>query len=347
MEASAGEQPRLDLGETRTRRAIKDLAPGQSIAGEQYAVRAKRLVEFRNKPGQYLSLVLADRTGEIAARVWDNAEAVAATFEQGDVVAVTGRVEAYQDQAQIIITEIARCAPQAVRREDFLPQAERSPDQMMQDLVAVCKSVREPGLRKLLAAFFADPDFAAQFQTCPGAKAIHHAYIGGLIEHTLNVARICDNLCTLYPQLHRDLLIAGALLHDIGKVREYSYDVTIETTDEGALIGHIANGYHMVNQAMAAIAELTPEMRLRVGHLIVAHHGEPQMGAPKEPMTAEACALHYAENLDAQVNRFLSIMARGAGKGRAWTDYDRSLERRLFLGEAEEQTGGERPAADE
>lgn len=334
MDSRTPAQPKLAMGEgAAKRRCVKDLAPGQTVSGAQYSVRMKRLSEFRNKPGQYLSLILGDCTGDFPARVWDNAETLAARFEEGDVVSVTGRVEAYQDQVQLILTDIVKCAPEQVRREDFLPRSERDPEQMMEELIGVCRSVRRPGLRKLLAAFFANPEFAAEFKQCPGAKIIHHAYVGGLLEHTLNVVKICDNVCEIYPQLDRDLLIAGALLHDIGKVREYSYDTAIETTDEGHLIGHIANGYHMVMEAMANIEELTPEARLRAGHLILAHHGEPGMGAPKVPMTLEACALHYAENLEAQVNRFLGIMARDRGQGKGWTDHDRLLERRLFIGE--------------
>jgi len=334
MSSSDDDQTRLGMDEGRdARRGASELRPGQSVAGQQYVVRVKRLVDFRNKPGQYLALTLSDRTGEIAARIWDDAEQLATTFEEGDVVAVTGRVDEYQDQTQLIISEIAKCAPEQVKREDFLPQAERSSDEMLEELVAVCKSVRDPGVRKLLAAFFADAEFAARFKLCPGARMIHHAYLGGLIEHTLSVARICDNVCGIYPQLNRDLLIAGALLHDIGKVREYSWDASIEITDEGELIGHIADGYHMVMEAMAEISELTPEMRLRVGHLVVAHHGEAALGAPKVPMTPEACALHFAENLDAHVNQFLGLIARESGQGYTWTDFNRTLRRRLFIGE--------------
>jgi 3'-5' exoribonuclease len=327
------------MDDGRAARLCAELASGQSIAGGRYAVRSKRLVDFRNKPGQYLSLVLGDRSGEIQARAWDDAEALAARFEAGDVVAVTGRVETYQDRVQLIITDLVKCPLEEVRREDFLPKSERDPDDMLAELVEACKSVHDPGLRKLLAAFFADQEFAQRFKTSPGAKRIHHAYVGGLIEHTLNVVRICDNICGIYPRLDRDLLAAGALLHDIGKVREYSYDVSIEISDEGQLIGHIAAGYHMVMEAMQAIPELSEEMRLRVAHLIVAHHGEPILGAPKEPMTAEACALHYAENLDAQVNRFLSIMERERDQGRSWTDYDRLLGRSLFMGGPETGAG--------
>jgi len=351
MDASGSGQPKLKMGQQDAARLCADLAPGQSIAGGRYSVRSKRLVDFRNKSGQYLSLVLGDRTGDIQARAWDNAEVLAATFEEGDVVAVTGRVETYQDRVQLIITDLVKCAAEEVRREDFLPKSERDPDEMLEQLIGICKSVRDPALRKLLAAFFADPQFAERFKTCPGAKLIHHAYIGGLIEHTLNVAKICDNVCEIYPQLDRDLLIAGALLHDIGKVREYSYDTSIETTDEGELIGHVANGYHMVAEAMDQISEFTPQARLRVGHLIVAHHGDPGMGAPKVPMTLEAFALHHAENLEAQINRFLSIVARDKGQGKGWTDRDRLLDRRLFIGETEGQAaeaeGSNQPESEE
>jgi len=334
MDSTGRGQAKLKMSEGATApRCVKDLAPGQSVSGARYSVRSKRLVEFRNKPGHYLSLLLGDRTGEISARVWDNAEEIAAAFQEGDVVAVTGRVESYQEQPQLILTGVARCAPEEVRREDFLARSERDPDEMMRELENVCTSVRDAGLRKLLAAFFADSEFAERFKTCPGAKVVHHAYLGGLIEHTLNVVRICDNVCGIYPQLDRDLLITGALLHDIGKVREYACDTSIEITDEGRLIGHVVNGFHMVMQAMAQVTELAPELRLRVAHLIVAHHGSPEMEAPKVPMTVEAVALHYAENLEAQTNRFLAIIARDKGQGKGWTERDRLLERQLFIGE--------------
>jgi 3'-5' exoribonuclease len=333
MTAGEGKQPKLGMENGRAaRRGVRDLTPGSNLAGEQYVVRGKRLTPFKTKPGQYLSLTLGDRTGDIEARAWENAETLAATFEEGDVVAVSGRVEAYKDKLQVIVGDLSRCAPEQVRREDFLATAARSPDEMLEELIGVCKSVRDPGLRKLLAVFFADGEFADRFKTAPGAKRVHHAYVGGLIEHTLNVVKICDNLCAVYPQLDRDLLVVGALLHDIGKVSEYACNLSIETTDEGELIGHIAQGYHLVAQALPEVAELTEERRLRVGHMVVAHHGEPAMGAPKEPLTVEACALHHAENLDAQVNRFLTIMEREGGQGRSWTERDFLLQRRLFLG---------------
>jgi 3'-5' exoribonuclease len=325
------------MGEGATApRCVKDLAPGQSVSGARYSVRSKRLVEFRNKPGQYLSLTLGDRTGEIAARVWDDAEEIAAGFQEGDVVAVTGRVESYQEQPQLILTAVAKCAPEEVRREEFVARSERDPEEMMRELAEVCRSVRDAGLRKLLAAFFGDREFAARFKTCPGAKVVHHAYLGGLIEHTLNVVKICDNMCGIYPQLDRDLLITGALLHDVGKVREYTCDTSIETTDEGRLIGHVANGFHMVMQALAQVTELAPERRLRIAHLIVAHHGSPEMEAPKVPMTVEAVALHHAENLEAQTNRVLGIIARDKGQGKGWTDFDKLLARYIFVGEGAE-----------
>jgi len=339
MSASEGGQPKLGMDDGRAARLCAELAPGQTVAGGRYSVRSKRLVDFRNKPGQYLSLMLGDRSGEIQARAWDDAEALAARFEAGDVVAVTGRVETYQDRVQLIITDLVKCPVEEVRREDFLPQSERNPDEMMEALLEACKSVRDPGLRKLLAAFFADPHFVAEFKMCPGAKGIHHAYIGGLIEHTLNVVKICDNACDIYPQLDRDLLVAGALLHDVGKVREYSYDTSIEVTHEGGLIGHVVVGYQMVAAQAEKIPELTSEQRLRIGHLMLAHHGEHQFGAPKLPMTAEACALHYGENLDAQVNGFLTDMAADRGQGKGWTEYIRRLGRSLFLGEPETRAG--------
>jgi len=337
MDSGAKGQSKLKMGEGDAARLCADLAPGQSVVGGRYSVRTKRLVDFRNKPGQYLSLVLGDRTGDIQARVWDNVETLAAGFEEGDVIAITGRVEAYQDKVQVIITDIVKCPPEEVRREDFLPKSERDPDEMMGELSGICKSVRDPGLRKLLAAFFTNEEFVAQFKACPAATHYHHAYIGGLLEHTLNVARMCDNVCHIYPQLDRDLLVSGALLHDIGKVREYSYDTTIGTTKEGEFIGHIVIGYSMALEAMTGIPELGTALRLHIGHLIIGHHGELEFGAPKRPVTAETYALHHVENLDAKVNEFLGKLEPERGKGKTWTEYDYHLKRRLFIGEGDEE----------
>ena len=342
MDSGAKGQPKLKMGERDATRLCADLAAGQSVVGGRYSVRTKRLVDFRNKPGQYLSLVLGDRTGDVQARVWDNVETLAAAFDEGDVIAITGRVETYQDKVQVIITEIVKCPPEEVRREDFLPKSARDPDEMMGELIGICKSVSDAGLRKLLASFFANEEFVAQFKVCPAAMRRHHAYLGGLLEHTLNVANICDNVCEIYPQLDRDLLIAGALLHDIGKIREYAYDTSIGITDEGEFIGHIAIGYRMVSDAMESIPELTGKARLEIGHLVIAHHGQLEFGAPKTPATLETFALHHAENLDAKVNEALMAVAAERGKGKAWSDYKPEFKRRLFIGE-----GGEDAMTDE
>ena len=333
MNTSSSGQGKLGMTQPETaRKNVKDLKPGQTVSGVRFSVRSKRLQEFRNKPGQYLALKLGDSTGEITARMWDNAEEAATGFEQGDVVAVSGRVEAYQDQAQLVLTSIVKCPAEQVKAEEFLPRSARDPDEMMATLLRACQSVKHTGLRKLLLSVFQDEQFAAAFMTCPGAKGVHHAYIGGLIEHTLNVATICDNICEIYPRLNRDMLIAGALLHDIGKVREYAYDCTIEITDEGGLVGHIVVGYHMVMARMEQIAELTAEERLRIAHLVVAHHGAAEFGAPRVPMTAEAIALHYGENLDAQVNAYFAAVDTDKGQRKGWTDWISRLDRYLFLG---------------
>jgi 3'-5' exoribonuclease len=324
-------QRNLGMGGT-SKMMICDIKPRTEVEG-QYAVCRKELRQ--GKKGPFITLLLSDSTGEIQARVFDEAEKIAELFEEGDVVEIAGRADMFQDKTQVVISSLSRVAPEKINLQDFLRQAARSPDEMMADIIAACKTVQQPHLRRLLAVFFADQDFAAKFKVCPGAERVHHAYVGGLAEHTLNVARLCEAVMQVHPRLDHDVLIAGALLHDIGKVQEYETGAAISQTDEGRLVGHTVIGHHLIANAIARIEGFPEELALRVEHVVLSHHGKGEWGAPRDPALPEAFALHYAENLDAKVNRALDEVEKAREQGARWTERDYFLDSRLFAGEQE------------
>jgi len=312
---------------------IADLAAGQQVSGV-YIVRQKQLRPFRNKPGQFLDLVLEDSTGRITARMWDQAEEAAPGFEEGQPVRVEGKVELYQDSPQIIVGSITPARPEEVTPETYapLPESKRPVPEMLAELRKIVSSIANPWLSKLMDAFLKDQQFMDRYSRCPGAREIHHAYLGGLLEHTLEICKICETPCAIYPQLDRDMLLVGAMLHDIGKTEELQFETQFSYTDEGRLLGHTIIGLRIISDKLDGIPDFPPDVRLCLLHIIASHHGEVDPQSPRHPMTAEACALHYIENLDAQVNRFVGLIEQARASGKSWTEYQRSLQRSLFSG---------------
>jgi len=322
-----------------TGQRISGLEQGRQVSGT-FLVREKELRAFRNKPGQFLSLVLEDSTGRITAKMWEGAEEAAPGFDAGQPVKVQGQVEAYQGALQIIVKEIVLAEPDEVEPEVYptLPESKRPVEEMVEELRQVQASIENPHLRGLMEAFLEDEEFMSRYSRWPGAKAIHHAYVGGLLEHTLEICRLCEALCGIYPQLDRSLLLTGAMLHDIGKTEELQVEPTVDYTDRGRLLGHIVIGLEMVAGKMDAIEDFPEDLRTQVLHLVASHHGDVDPLSPRHPMTAEACALHHIENLDAQVNRFVGLIEEARGAGKPWTEYQRSLNRQLFSGSGQPQS---------
>ncbi|MCX7598754.1 MAG: HD domain-containing protein, partial [Armatimonadetes bacterium] len=286
---------------------VKDLRPGDRVDG-CFVVRQCRLVPFRNKPGNFLDLILADRSGEVIARMWDNAEQAAEVAGVGAVVRVRGRCEEYQGRLQVILDAISVCAEGEYDSADFLRSGKADRQEMVNQLRAAVASLRHPHLRALVDSFFGDDELLAKFAEAPASKQLHHAHLGGLMEHTLGVIRILEGAVEVHPELDRDLLIAGALLHDIGKVEELEVrGSTIEYTDIGRLVGHIVLTDRMVTEKIATLMGFIEELQARLTHLLLSHHGQKEYGAPVLPMTPEACALHYADNLDAHVQYFSEV----------------------------------------
>jgi 3'-5' exoribonuclease len=274
----------------------------------------------------YLRLQLADCHGSVEARMWDNVAPVMDVIRPGTYVGVRGRIESYQDQRQLRVDELAVLRVDLEDLVLFLPRSARAADQMAAELAAIIESIDDRGLRALLVAMLGpDADAGQAFRLAPAAKQNHHAYLGGLIEHTLSVARVCDALAFHYgPAIDRDLLIAAALLHDIGKVREIGARAGFPYTDEGKLLGHIVIGMQMVADVARGVPDLSSGRLLLLQHLIASHQGRYEWHSPREPRTLEAIVLHYADDLDAKLHQAAALTDTVAV---GWTAYDRGFGR--------------------
>jgi 3'-5' exoribonuclease len=310
---------------------LQDIKQGDKIA-TSFLVAEKNMA-FSQKGSAYLNVRLKDKTGEIDGKVWDNAVDLDRIFKKGDVIFIEGRVLSYRNTLQISIVTIKPCAPEDVDPADFLPVSKIDTAAMFRDLTAYIDTLSSEPVRKLLAAFFHDDKTAELFRRAPAAKGFHHIYLGGLLEHTLSVVRLLDRAAEHYPHLNRDMLIAGGMLHDIGKIYEFSYDSLIEYSDEGRMIGHLVMGVEMINKKIEAIADFPPKTALELRHIILSHHGEFEYGSPKRPKTMEALVIHFMDDLDAKLNAFQSFVAADAANTDSdWTAYNRFFERYLYKG---------------
>lgn len=321
---------------------VSDLVANAKVSSP-FVVKEKTLASFRNKPGKYLSLTLGDRTGDIKGRVWDNAEQVAAQFEVGDVVAVLGRVDEYQGQLQLVVERIAPAEGDSYDPAELTVRAARSEAELLAELDEKISQVEDTDLRALLQSIFGEAGFRARFAASHGARSLHHSYLGGLLEHTLHVVDILWAVAALYPEMDRDLLTAGGLLHDIGKTEELEGVLTSHYTDLGRFVGHTVLTDRMVTAKMGELEGFPPHKANLLTHMLLSHHGEKEWGAPVLPSTMEACALHYADNLDARVQGFKQVIAQEGAAG-GWSEYHRSYQRAIYLGPPPEP-GSEPPAA--
>lgn len=314
---------------------VADLAPGSPVAGRFLVVRKE--LRQGGRAGLFLDCTLCDATGRVSAKVWDRAAELNEQFQQGDVVAVRGLAETYRGELQLRLEAVRLVPAESVDRSQFLPRSTKDPALLRRQLTDVTASLENPQLRQLVTAVFSDPELDAHFFTAPGAKSLHHAYIGGLAEHTCEVVELCLCVAQVFPQLDRDLLLAAAILHDLGKLDELSWDTAFDYTDQGLLLGHIVMGEARVRRAMEAIPEFPEDLKLRLSHMLLSHHGTKEYGSPVEPMTAEAIALHHAEDLDAKVNLFLGNINHARDQGRRWTERHFLLNRSFYVGPGDEE----------
>ena len=297
-----------------------------------FVVKTARLAETRaGKP--YLILEVVDRSGEIGGPIWDQVEELQGVCQVGQFVHLSGQVSSYQNKLQLKIDAARAVDRNEVDLADFVLVCDQDREALARDLQALVTSVKNPFLKKLLQVFFKKDPLWQRFQDAPAAKGIHHAYLGGLLEHSLSVARIADSLATHYSGVDRSLLLAGALLHDIGKVEELVMEVAvIDYTPQGRLKGHLVMGSEMVAEAAAHIKDFPPELLTQLQHLILSHHGRQEFGSPTVPMTVEAFLLSFVDDLDAKMNLMEQLRKKMKVPGLQWTEYQRPLERYLYLG---------------
>ena len=321
-----------------SRQFVETLQHGEAI-DEVYLLADKQLRSNRNGD-LYLLAQLRDRTGQISGLMWNVTEDQVREFEPNDYVAVRGKAQNYQGQMQVILSAIGLSGATDFDPAEFLPEQSAKAGEHLETLRNRVRAFAHPDLRDLLSALLDDDALTAQLKAAPAGIKLHHAYPGGLIEHIAQLAELAAAVGAMYPLVDADLLVAGAILHDIGKVQELSYDASFGYSDVGQLLGHIVIGVQMLDRAAATLEAdrgrpLDAELMLRLRHLIVSHHGSHEHGSPRVPMTPEAIALAGLDNLDARLNEASSLIADDPNTSSAWTPYNQNMGRKMYKGTME------------
>jgi len=314
-------------------------------------VVASKQVKAKKTGEPYLALTLSDRTGQLEAKMWDNVTGVMETFEQDDFIKVKGLLNKYNGRFQLTIHKLRRLEEHEVDPADYLPKCPRDTEELWRELSAFVATFQNPHLKALIEAFMSDPELAAAYKTAPAAKTLHHAYIGGLLDHVVSLFRLCDLAVRNYPQIDRDLLLTGAFLHDVGKIHELSYGRSFAYTTRGQLLGHMVIELEMLHAKIAAVAGFPDGLKTLLEHLIISHHGQYEFGSPKLPMFPEALMLHYLDDLDSKMESMRAHLERESGYDEDWTGYNASLGRpllntRKFLAPKPTAEGAPAPAGD-
>ena len=306
---------------------VKELEANKNFT-TSFLVRSKDIRE--KKTGEpYLSLGLCDRTGEIEAKMWDNVAEVMDTFERDDFVKVKGLIQIYHNRPQLTIHKMRRLDDQEIDFTDYFAASTRDPEEMWRELRSILAGMTEPHLRALVDAVLDDPEIASRYKKAPAAKQIHHAWLGGLLEHVLSLCRLCRFAAEHY-RVDVNLLMAGAILHDVGKVYELSYDRSFGYTTEGQLLGHMVIGLRIVADKLRNLADFPPHLRTLVEHMIVSHHGKLEFGSPKLPQFPEALLLHYLDDMDSKMECMRSLVEHDRQVDGLFTGYNVSLERTVL-----------------
>ncbi len=309
---------------------IRDAAQFENTAITSSFVVASKQIKPKKSGDLYLALTLADRTGQIEAKLWDNVQEYLAAFEQDDFIKIKGLINKFNSRFQLTIHKLRKLEDNEVDFTDYLPKTDKDIEQLWRTLGEFVETFQDARLKTLLRAFMSDPQIAAAYKNAPAAKSLHHAYIGGLLDHVVSLFKLCDLACRNYPQINRDLLLAGAFLHDIGKIYELSYARAISYTTRGQLLGHMVIELEMLQQKIAGLPAFPPELKTLLEHLIISHHGEYEFGSPKLPMFPEALMLHYLDDLDSKMESMRAQFEREKENDDAWTSYNSSLARPLL-----------------
>lgn len=314
---------------------MKEFFVAESAQNENKVITSSFVVVSKQvkpkKTGEpYLALTLGDRTGHLEAKMWDNVEPALSVFEQDDFIKVKGLINKYNQRFQLTVHKVRKMEEAEIDYADYLPKTTKDIDELWSTLAHFVSSMRDANLRALLQTFMNDPAIAEAYRRAPAAKTLHHAYIGGLLDHVVSLFRSCDLICRNYPHVNRDLVFAGAFLHDIGKIHELTYARSFSYTTRGQLLGHMIIELEMLQAKIAQVPGFPGEMKTLLEHLIISHHGQYEFGSPKLPMFPEALLLHYLDDLDSKMEAMRAHFEREAATGQPWTGYNPSLGRPLL-----------------
>ncbi len=318
------------MTEANKNKYVADIVAGESV--NDIFVLAEKNMAHKRDGNPFLNVTLADKSGQIKGVAWDNVAQIAAAANAGDFVRIRASVSEFRGNVQLVIKALEAVPVDAVAPDDFLPSTQRNVDQMFHRLRALTDTIQSDSLRGLMAAFWDDPVIVQQIKRAPAAKKMHHAYIGGLLEHTLSMALLADKIAGHYNRVDRDLLLVGVVLHDLGKVRELTYAHSLDYTDEGRLLSHIVIGLEMVDEKIKSLSDFPRDQAALIKHMIVSHHGAREFGSPEPPKTIEAVLLNYIDEIDSRVNAIREFMAADDPNS-SWTAYHRLLERQFYKGE--------------
>ena len=316
-------------------------------------VVASKQVKAKKNGEPYLALVLADRSGQIEAKMWDNVDEFIAIFEQDDFLKIKGLINKYKNRFQLTIHKLRRMEEAEIDYTDYLPKTTKDIGELWRTVTEFVGTFQDPHLKSLVELFMADAEIAERYRNAPAAKTLHHAYIGGLLDHVVSLFRSCDLMSRNYPQINRDLLLTGAFLHDIGKIQELTYNRAFSYTTRGQLLGHMIIELELLQAKLAQLPGFPQELKTLLEHMIISHHGQYDFGSPKLPMFPEALMLHYLDDLDSKMEAMRAHFERESELEGPWTSYNASLDRplldsRKFLrGEKAQaaRTGAEEPSA--
>ncbi len=317
-----------------SRRFIGDMAPGERIESQTFLIASKDL-RTTTQGSLYIHAILADRTGELVARAWSASEEMYEAMPTGGFINVKGRTESYKGNLQFIIEAIRPVETSNVELAEFLPRTKRDVEEMWSRVREILGTIRDPHVAALMQEFLRDEDRVDRFKQAPAAREMHHAYIGGLLEHTLNLLEMASLIIPRYPRVSLDLVLAGLFLHDIGKTAELGFATNFEYTDEGQLLGHLAIGVlwieEMAQRASKTLGQPFPEkIKWVLQHIVLSHHGRVEFGSPKVPAIPEAIAIHYLDNLDAKLDMSVRVIDADSDGSRDWTQFHRGLETKLY-----------------
>jgi 3'-5' exoribonuclease len=309
---------------------ICDCARLENQTITSFFVVAVKQVKSKKNGELYLSLILADRSGQLQANMWDNVGDTLSSFDQDDFIKVKGILHKYNGRWQMTIHKIRKMGESEIDYSDYLPKTPKDVDHLWSTLSDFVESFENPWLKSLLREFMSDEPLVAAYKNAPAAKTLHHAFVGGLLDHVVSLFTVCDLASRNYPQVNRDLLLTGAFLHDIGKLHELTYQRSIAYTTKGQLLGHMIIELEMLHEKLQHLPGFPEELKILLEHLIISHHGQYEFGSPKLPMFPEALMLHYLDDLDSKMEAMRAQCEREADLDTPWTSYNPSLARPLL-----------------